>query len=169
MKYIFLDFDGVLNSDKYFSSFKYKKEAEGLKDEEVMLIAHWLHLDPEALEFMNQLVDQSKATVVVSSTWRVKYSIDELNEMLASRGATFKISDKTPRLLPKKMSMHVYRGEEIQAYLDALKEPAEGFVIIDDVSDMLHLRKHLVHTDFQKGFRHNHIKWALRILDEKVE
>lgn len=167
MKYIFLDFDGVLNSDKYFSSFQYKKEAEGVEDARVMLIAHWMHLDPEAIGFINQLVEQSGAQVVISSTWRLRYSIDEMNKMLSDRGATFKTIAKTPRGNPKKFSQRVMREDEIQEFLDNLSEPADSFVIIDDMLSMGHLYKNFVKTSFRNGFREEHIKWALRILNKE--
>lgn len=166
MKLIFLDFDGVVNSDKYTNSASYKKEAEGKTEAEIMLIAHYLHIDPEAIKLLNDLVEKSGAKVIASTTWRLHYSLDELNKMIKDRGATFEIVGVTPRIYPKKMSQFVQRGEEIQAYLDSLTEIVEGFVIIDDGSDMLHLKKHLVQTTMAAGLKFNHITWAMNILNK---
>ena len=167
MKYIFLDFDGVLNSDKYFSSVKYKTETEGIDDAKIMLINHWMHLDHDAIALMNQLVEQSGAQVIISSTWRLHYSIDELNKMLTDRGATFKAVDRTPRGETKKMSQRVLRENEIQEFLNSLSEPPESFVIIDDMLSMGHLNSNFIKTSFRNGFCKEHIISALRILNKE--
>ncbi len=165
MKLLFLDFDGVLNSDKYFTSYKFINEAGGTDIAGLMLVVHHLHLDPDAISLVNELIDKSGAQVVVSSTWRLHYSIDELNKMLASRGATFKIIAATPRGVPKKFSQIVARGDEIQEYLDSLTEKPESFVIIDDQNNMVHLRNRLVLTTFQAGFNRNNLNQALKLLN----
>src|SRR5689334_7658984 len=98
MKLIFLDFDGVLNSNDYFDSTFFKQETNGLSWEEIMLIAHYTHIDPVAVKILNQLVEISGAQVIVSSTWRLKYTVEELNSMLKDRGATFQIVGATPKI-----------------------------------------------------------------------
>ena len=120
MKIIFLDFDGVLNSHKYMGSDAYKKETQGMTGGQVMKLAHHAHIDPAALKILNKLVDQTGATVVVSSTWRIIYSVEELNKMCKARGATFTIVDKTPEL-PRRFSEFIPRGKEIAHYLKMLK------------------------------------------------
>jgi len=116
MKYIFLDIDGVLNSDIYMASSGYLAEcaALGLKNVgyDVISKAHHLHLDPTAIKIFNSLVEKSGAKVILSSTWRKKYSIDEMNAMLKGRGATFEISGVTPA----KMSWRP-RGLDVAAFL----------------------------------------------------
>lgn len=89
MKYIFLDIDGVLNSTKYVTSDYYKTATAGMSDAEVMLIAHHLHLDPNALALVNDLVKRSGAKVILSSIWRGKYSCAEMTEMMKGRGSLF--------------------------------------------------------------------------------
>lgn len=179
MKLIFLDFDGVMNSDKYFSSPSFKEETKGMSWEEIMLIAHHTHLDRAAILLVNQLVDRASAclaenglntsvSVIVSSTWRQHYSIDELNEMLVNRGATFTITGATPvhRSYLGWGMANAIRGHEIQDYLDEIHVPVQ-FVILDDIDNMEHLSDHLVLTDEGEGITQADIEKALQILSEE--
>src|SRR5512135_1660904 len=150
MKYIFLDIDGVFNSTDYCNSIEYLTETSGMSDAQVMLIAHHTHLDPKAIKLFNELAVRSGAQVILSSTWRVKYSVDEMNEMLKDRGATFKLIAATP-LLFGKLSSRIPRGKEIAHFLKLLEKQPEAFVIIDDHDDMLHLKSNLVQTNPRHG------------------
>lgn len=165
MKFLFLDFDGVLNSTQYLKSKSFTEETKGLTDAELYLTKYSYMLDPEMIRLVNDLVQRSGATVIASTSHRNRYSIDELNQMLESRGATFQISGKTPKVLPEKFSQSVPRGLEIQAFLDELDEPAEAFVILDDHYDMAHLRNWLVLTAAAVGLKPNQVEKALRILN----
>ena len=168
MKIIFLDIDGVCNSNNYFSSPEYLKESGGSSDALVMLVNHHWHLDPKAIALVNQLVDKSGAEVVISSTWKSKYSEEEFNKMFSERGATFKVVGRTPHLYGRKFSEDVPRGREIKAYLDALSEQPESFVILDDRDDMNQLFKFLVKTNYTNGLAQYHVDRALKILNGEV-
>lgn len=168
MKIIFLDIDGVLNSDIYMASDAYYNEvkAAGCKDHrgyEVVLKAHHTHLDPAGIQLVNQLVEKSDATVVLSSTWRIRYSIDEMNTMLRGRGATFWISDVTPA----KMSYRRRQGD-IREYLEDLKDldgvEPEAFVILDDLDEFPDMKEHFVCTPEKTGITQEHVNQALKIL-----
>lgn len=164
MKIIFLDIDGVLNSGAYVTSDYYKEATAGMSDAEIMLIAHHLHLDPLAIEILNDLVKRSGAEVVLSSTWRAKYSVDEMNEMMKGRGANFKISAATPILFGK-LSARIPRGKEINHYLKLLETQPEAFVIIDDHDDMLNLKSNLIQTNVKFGLTKDDVEKALKILN----
>lgn len=168
MKIIFLDFDGVLNCDPYFRSYEFQEETHGQSDAQIMLVSHWAHIDPNRVKLMNRLVDETGALVVASTTWRLRYSLEELNEALKSRGATFEITDKTPRL-SSGWGGEAPRHFEIQTYLDNLKEKPEAFVIIDDIKDMGPLNNHLALTNFMgDGFNPEVLDKAFNILDNKL-
>lgn len=165
MKYIFLDFDGVLNSDYWFASSDYRRLTRGKSSEEVMLIYLQTHLSPRLIQKVNQLVKDSGAKVVASTTWRLRYSDEELSEFLRLQGATFKISDRTPRATPQRLSQPIIRGDEINAYIKALKELPEGIVILDDIANMDNLSHYLVHTDDRVGITLDDVKKALNIIN----
>jgi histidinol phosphatase-like enzyme len=164
MKIIFLDIDGVLNSDVYDQSDYYKKATAGMSGYEVIEKAHHLQLDPDAIKLMNELVERSGAEVVLSSTWREKYTPEQMTDMLKGRGATFKISASTPILFGK-LSSRIPRGKEIGEYLFKLKEWPESFVIIDDHDDMLKLKSNLVQTHVKFGLTKEIVEKALKILN----
>lgn len=164
MKYIFLDIDGVLNSEDYGRSEFYLISTAGLSDAEIMLTYHHHHLDPKAIQILNDLVKRSGAEVVLSSTWRGRYSPEEMTAMLKDRGGDFEIKEATPKLFGK-ISARIPRGKEIEHFLKLLEKQPESFVILDDHDDMLHLMPHLVLTDMEHGLTTDDVEKALKILN----
>lgn len=164
MKIIFLDIDGVVNSAKYFDSELFKQQSSGRSDSQILLVDHYLHLDPDAIKLINDLVDKSGATVVLSSMWRFKYNIEEMTDMLQKRGATFIIKNKTPNIR-RRMSEVVHRGDEVKAFLSSLEKQPSSFVILDDVDNMGNLKNNLVLTKYETGVTLEDIELALTILN----
>lgn len=129
---LFLDIDGVLNSEDYASLYT-EKEWDNLTYFE-------RHLDDKAIQLINYICDSTKAQVIISSTWRYGRSVEQLQDILNSRGATFKIIDKTPEY------DIIYRGYEIDAWISKNRSKDKNgnyfkftnYVIIDDdIEDML--------------------------------
>lgn len=170
MKIIFLDIDGVLNSDVYMSSQAYIDEVHqaGVRDHKsyaVVLKAHHTHLDPAAVQLMNQLVEKTGATVVLSSSWRTKYSDQEMTELLKSRGATFTIDDRTPLKFSYRS-----RQSEVQEYLRTLKEEGvvpESFVILDDIEKFPAFESNFIQTFEVTGLTPEDVNQAIEILNIK--
>lgn len=157
MKLIFLDFDGVLNSRTFFNAQKNRD-----KDDKLVLVDYDEMFDTKAVALINQLVEKTKAEVVVSSSWRILHDLEDLNKILKKFGATFEAIDVTPRLYEE-------RGIEIQTYLDYVASKGdivESFIIIDDDSDMAHFRNtnHFIKTTFEWGFTEWHLKEAIKVL-----
>lgn len=165
MKLIFLDIDGVFNSSDYGNSEFYLLSTAHLSDAEIMLTHHHHHLDPKAIAIFNDLVKRSGAEVVLSSTWRGRYSPEEMTAMLKDRGAEFEIKESTPILFGKINSSRIPRGKEIEHFLKLLKQPPESFVILDDHDDMIHLKPCLVQTSMQHGLTQDDVEKALKILN----
>jgi hypothetical protein len=166
MKIIFLDIDGVCNSDRYCNSYEYLTETQQMTDQLIMLVNHYVLLDPKALGLINDLVNRSGAVVVLSSTWRGKYSPAEITKMMQDRGATFTVSDSTPALYGKVNSSRIPRGKEIGTYLESLKVKPESFVILDDHDDMIHLKPFLIQTTMKLGLTSYDVERALKILND---
>lgn len=158
MKLIFLDIDGVLNSSTYFFSKEYLDETAKMSDAELMLLAHPSHLDPVALKLVSHIVNESGAQVVLSSSWRMKYSTEEWTEMMQKRGATFKITDRTPKL------SGTTRGTEIMDFINSMRSRPDSIVILDDHNDMGNLSKYLVLTNAKFGITMADAEKALQIL-----
>ncbi|HEY5268056.1 MAG TPA: HAD domain-containing protein [Candidatus Saccharimonadales bacterium] len=169
LRLCFLDIDGVVNSDAWFDSSKLDASILGLSDGEFMLCALEHHIDPAAIRLVNELITDSGATVILSSSWRHSFTIKSFNEFMQGKGgATFAVMDFTPkRILNEKLG----RGGQIQAYLDFCKNTGvnvESFVIIDDVNEMGNLEKFLVLTDSKIGITKADVAKAHKILDGEV-
>jgi len=110
MKAIFLDMDGVLNSDEYFDSIEGQK-IDGIENE----------VDIEKVKLLKQAVDETGASVVITSSIRYKRLGSLLQELLNSYNMQ---TDLTPFLDNE-------RGLEIRKWLEEHPETTD-FVILDD-------------------------------------
>ena len=153
---IFLDIDGVLNCQTFFESYHNSKKVlrKQLKSNEIDKSDYYKsQLCVERIMWLNKLCADTKANVVISSTWRKNKTVEELQEILNNSGATFKIIGKTG------IDESRIRGVEISKYLDhyrgELKLDCE-YVIIDDDSDMLLQQQHnFFQTDNYSGLTPN--------------
>jgi len=138
LKIIFLDIDGVLNSAKY-----YKMVDRTKKD--------WNRFNPLAVEMIRRLLEEFKASIVISSTWRYGL-VKELKKELNKSGLIKYLHKdwKTPQTYPS------HRGEEICLWLDNHPE-ATDYVIIDDDENILEEQKNLfIRTDIKEGMTEEH-------------
>ncbi len=75
MKIIFLDIDGVLNSDNWLQS---EASKTGSYPEN--------KFDPNAVRLLNKMVQQTNAKLVLTSTWRLQYSLKEMQILFQKVG-----------------------------------------------------------------------------------
>lgn len=149
MKIIFLDFDGVLNSQLFYKNRKTFKD-----------------IDEKSVSFLNDLVRQTEAKIVVSSSWRIGRTINDLQKILDYNGFKGEILDVTPCL-------NTLRGNEIHAWIQDYKQKSgydlyrKGtYVILDDDSDMLYWhRNNFLWVDPYAGLTPNLVYKAERILN----
>lgn len=141
MRVIFLDFDGVLNC---YRSFERDRSPVSL----------W---DPN-LECLARLVKHSGARVVISSSWRYFYPIEELTMALWAYGVDCEVLGRTVCRFGS-----LPRGLEIQEWLDE-NPGVEFFCILDDEGDMEHLAPYLVRTSMETGLTDTHVAQALSLL-----
>ena len=139
MKVLFLDIDGVLNSEQ--SAIYYNRlnvENGGFNDFSCPIARSNLH------SILEELPDLK---IVVSSTWRLGETLESMRGVLAQLALIKpdRVIGMTPSLRGGKV-----RGDEIQAWLDA-NPGVERFVIVDDDSDMAHLMNSLVQTSWRHG------------------
>lgn len=136
MKIVFLDIDGVLNT------------CDGVET----------GINRALVEHLNQLVRDTGASVVVSSSWRI-VGLRQIRATLREHGFVGRVCGVTP------ISSGGVRGLEIQAWLDNCRWPVAGLVILDDNDDMAHLGPHLVRTDYRRGLTPDDVAAARARLD----
>lgn len=153
MKIIFLDIDGVLNSMQYFIRTEEERKGIVLTPKRDTVKFWSAMFDPDAVKLLNIAIEKSGAKVVLSSSWRNCHPLSEIRGFLKHHGFIGEIIDKTPQRAP---APPYRRGNEIQAWLTEHPE-VEKFVIIDDDSDMEHLKPHLVQTKNEFGIQEEHV------------
>jgi hypothetical protein len=125
-KILFLDFDDVLNT--------------------VGTLERGQLFENANIEALNAILDRTDAQLVVTSTWRVGATLEELEELLVEAGvhAAGRVVGSTPWLT------NCPRGAEIMAWLDEASAPVR-YVILDNRTDMGACAGHLVRTDPRCG------------------
>jgi hypothetical protein len=154
---LFLDMDGVINSDRWIRETKPPFTTIGMIDE-------------VAVALLAEIVLATNAQIVVSSSWRVGHSLQDLRALLALKGLPESVEfiGATPVLTPRKMSMTVARGEEITAWLDGQSSRPRRYVVIDDDARAIGSRRehheHFVRTNPEHGLTRADVERAIRIL-----
>jgi hypothetical protein len=151
---IFLDFDGVVET------IYWDRDAHGVYHINAFKSGHKDLNNKQAIGWLNELYRQCPYDIVVSSTWRMGMTVEELQDLLLRSGFAPEINviGKTPVLYSE-------RGHEIQRWMDD-NNYTGNFVIIDDDSDMCHLQSHLVQCDTYVGFTFHDFRKSIQILQK---
>ena len=130
-KFLFLDVDGVLNS--------YPELRTNGMD----------YVCPRKIGLVDAIIRKTGCEVVISSTWRIIHTLDELKTMFADEGMinTTSIIGATPS------SKSGRRGEEILSWLSEQEDDYIYAVLDDETSDMPELVEQgvVVKTNMNKG------------------
>jgi len=151
---IFLDIDGVLNRHKH---------------------ATHIRLEDDLVLHLKRLVDETNATIVLSTFWR---HFDEYIAYILSRYgiAASRVIGKTPGVGHNKGAMvgrsasdvHEYasRAHEIEAWLASNHNSTKRFVILDDRPSASNdnLKNHFVHVQTTSGLTAQNVDTAISIL-----
>lgn len=154
MKIVFLDIDGVLVTLESFT--KYKTSGNHAR-------AH-----PDCVSALNLILKATGARIVISSSWRAPRRLGwfrlKFHEwgIHAAKSRTIGMTPDLPRYNGL-IWLGKERGDEIQAWLDEHKG-VESFVILDDDSDMKHLKPRLVQSTFEKGLTPQLAEKAIALL-----
>lgn len=166
MKYLFLDIDGVLNHDMWFSSPEYKNNQ-----------ANWQvsMFDPTCVERVNRILQETGAKLVVSSSWR---DMTDLPEIFAGIGlpTEFDITPYAEIIYPDlnpiqdifsdETDKRYWRGSEIKWWLDHNATEDYTYCILDDDCDMLEEQlEHFVCTSNPRGLTDKLTSKAIEILN----
>jgi len=201
-KYLFLDFDGVINThrslykrlagyydipytnedfyEKYWNCVDgvnpllLKKIEDASKSGEykpAKVTFHHYPFDNICIDNCNKIIKDNNAGIIVTSTWRYKRSIEDLQDILDSIGLYGTIIDKTERLNTKR-AVEIY--EWIKKYEKENNTKVESICILDD--------EHAIDIDYmlgdytvkyistiRNGLREEHISEAKEIFNKPFD
>lgn len=151
---IFLDIDGVLATPA----------------------TQWCYFDPDCVRRLKQILVATDAYIVISSSWRIGRSVQELKE-LCERGAGHlmddlpenigfspdRVIDKTSNTVKTSVDSEGGRGAEISLWLKC-NQPRAYIVIDDESFDLQQHKDRLVKTEMTEGLQDEHVGQAIALL-----
>ncbi|WP_127532157.1 HAD domain-containing protein [Paenibacillus kobensis] len=156
MRIIFLDIDGVLNTDRAVRLRQLHEQAD-------------INFDAEAMKNLQELIDATDAYVVISSTWRIHYNTEnrlwtELIRNFMQYGLEHRIIGITP-VLDSNLQPST-RWREIESWLrNYLDGHIQSFVIVDDEWEMgPYTRTHFLKCQGYRGITTEVKDKAIQIL-----
>lgn len=166
-KILFLDIDGVLNSERYHD-YCYEK---GLASDEKF----GYPFDPEAVANLARIIDETGADIVISSSWKF-WGLSTMIDLWKERVLPGKIVSITPNTMSDEMLLNVDltdwasmagKGHEIKEWLSKKGKNVEQYAILDDADDMLpEQQSHFVQTNPKVGITEEDAKKIIAILNE---
>ena len=164
-KVLFLDIDGVLNTERqhdhcveaglaYVDNFGYA-------------------FDPVAVANLKKIVDATGADIVISSSWKF-WGLSTMQKLWACRELPGKVVDVTPNNVSDELLLSVDlslmelpagKGSEIKEWLDTNGSQVTHYAILDDMDDMLpEQQSHFVQIDPRIGITDDDAERIITIL-----
>ena len=133
-KIIFLDFDGVLNTEHNQNMLLYKGKA--WKDK------HGAFFDLKAAAELNRIVEETKADIVIESSWKY-LGLEAMRQMWRDRNMPGNVIDVTPSSASNNWLLNAnldemnpahtqWKGVEIASWIAENLHDEDRYVIIDD-------------------------------------
>jgi len=151
-KIVFLDFDGVLVTDKSNVGVKDKSGYQCVPDKTV-------------IQMLNNICETTGAEIVISSMWRIMFSVEGLKMFLRSHGLDGKYFHDD--FFTKDLGGSIIRNDEITDWLKRNK--TDKFVILDDlpITYFPDYEKFLIQTKDYEGLTYFDSLTAIRLLGSK--
>ena len=174
MRIIFLDIDGVLNHHQFYKERHKERHKERLENPDREKLSDFEHncdeIDSNSVELLNEIVEKTDVKFVISSTWRILHSLEEIQSYLSHHNFKGEIIGKTPRGCG-----NCLRGNEILDWMkaneDVMGAPYHeytSYLILDDDSDMLYWqRNNFINIDRYVGLTPKNVYKAVRFLEGK--
>lgn len=164
MKVVFMDIDGVLNSNYWNDSHQIE-------------ISNGEYIDEKKVKLFAKIMEETGAVIVMHSGWRfwfddkLKPTRKEASNLVGMlRKYNLDIYDKTPDFtteeIRKTKMFSLVKANEILAWLGSHTE-VTNYLVIDDLD--LHndeLRKYQIRTDSAVGLTELDVEKSIRILNE---
>ena len=184
---IFLDVDGVLNCQLFYSE-RYKNLTQYnnipfyktvkkhlrklLKSKEISKWDYYKgEMCPMRMDMLNGLCERTNTAVVLSASMRSGWSVAELQEIFNYCGATFTIIGKTMHCNERIRGVEIleWLREYCMQWFGVHQHDFYRYAIIDDDSDMLLWQQHnFFHTDNYSGLTPNTIYKIERFFTHKT-
>jgi hypothetical protein len=123
--YIFLDIDGVLaTSRQYYTNPKKWND-----------VYHRYRFDEKCVKVFNTIIEKINPVIILSSDWKLNYTIEVLNRIFEINGVNTIITDITPNLWGSKFislaQLQDCRADEILLYVH--EHQIKKYLAIDDL------------------------------------
>jgi len=145
-KAIFLDIDGVIAISTDSESEHMIYDSDGLYP-----------FTKQCVAILNRVLEATDADIVLSSTWRLDFNLEELDRIFRKNGVKKSPVSKTPEI------HYDDRNLEIADYLK--HNPTEKYVILDDL-DIPGFGENFIWTDSGTGLSEAHIPQILKCLKD---
>ena len=166
-KIIFLDIDGVLNTQLWYTQM----------DRNTYIDKYGYAFDPTAVANLKRIVEETGADIVISSSWKCM-GLTQMEDMWNDRNLPGRIIGITPKSVSDELLLHAdidsmvlfhIRGEEIKEWLSKHGKRVSNYVIIDDIDNMLpEQQSHFVQTNPEVGITKEDSEKAIIILNKEV-
>lgn len=164
-KVLFLDIDGVLNTERQHNR---------CVDEGVAYVDNFGYaFDPIAVINLKKIIEETGADIVISSSWKF-WGLSTMQKLWASRGLPGKVIDATPNNVSDELLLNVDlshidmpagKGSEIKEWLSTSGQDVTHYAILDDVQDMLpEQESHFVQTYPRIGITKEDANQVIEIL-----
>lgn len=166
-KVLFLDFDGVLNTENYQSQLRDAGEPCWDNFGQVF--------DPEAVENLKMILDAvPDALIVINSSWKLE-GLARMNELWKVRNMPGKIHGVTPDYAPDLQNIDLEnddniallagKGNDVKQWLEENTPDGCRYVIFDDIPDFLPEQSpNFICTDPRVGLTVEDAVRAIRLL-----
>lgn len=164
-KVIFLDIDGVLNTEQHRRQCHDKGIAYSDENGDTF--------DPDAVASLTKIIDQTGADIVISSSWKF-WGLSRMRQMWEDRKLPGKIIGITPDTVSDEMLLtanldemenFALRGSEIKEWLSLHGKKVSHYTIIDDVDSFLpEQRPYYVEVSPIKGITEEDAERVIKIL-----
>lgn len=154
-KLIFLDFDGVVHPLNTSTPMRWKDA-----------IASGQFFHNSKVERVIKAAEETGASIVITSAWRLDFSLDEINSVF--KGLAI---GKTPELHTKTLKEQnkgLARYQEVLLYLAANDLKAVRWIALDDQKKHYPSRNNIFTTDSTEGITDQHVEDIIKYLG-KIE
>ena len=171
---LFLDIDGVVNTIMIYTSPQGTPRSTICRDGfyfELCNLEDGYVSNKQAVAWLSKLCKEYDLDIVITSTWLIGGSVDEIREALYNSGL-----DRGIQVISGiNTLLHCGRGLDIEHWLDTKGYDPDRtvMVILDDDRDMVGLKtdytKYLIQTDTYVGFTYRDYMKASELIEKQIE